>query len=186
MAMTVERLTVPAGVPFVPSDVHTHIRASHPILHEEAQRLAMAAATELEHYAHIALLTQRIRVTFDRLPELIQIGLPIGPVLSGDSVTVTCGGEAFTDWRIVTGLRPALVLTGHPHEWRDAVWDSEAVIEYDAGFGTAAAAIPPDLAAAVMDQACLMFDSRGGFDMRQHTTSPHMTRIAARYRRVGV
>jgi uncharacterized phiE125 gp8 family phage protein len=106
--------------------------------------------------------------------------LPVAPYVSGAPLAVTVAGLNVTGFTVVDGLRPALRLADLPVE-------GEIVITYQAGFGAALAAVPPDLRHAILDQAAVGFDLRGQSDPKFGTgLSPHMARVAARYRRVGV
>lgn len=176
--MHVERLTASINDPFDQRDLEEHVRVP-PEDRYEVTTHARAAASELQHYASLALLTQTVRVTLSAWPGAEILPLPIAPVVSGASVTVTDDGAAFTGFELRPGLRPALRLT-------DNAPLGEVVIEYEAGFGTDHSAIPHDLRLAILDQATAFFDGRGPGDGRTDGMSPHMARIAARYRRVAL
>ncbi len=139
----------------------------------------MAAATEIESYSQLALIDQTIRVTIEEWPRSLSLNLPIAPVFSAPSLTVTVDGLAFGDYAVITGQRPALRLTSERPR-------SVIVITYLAGFGPKSSDIPDDLAGAIKDQASAFFDLRGEGDGKSNGMSPHMARIAARYRRVAV
>ena len=177
--MIVERITQPTGLPFIQSTLAEHCRVTDPSMIEEASTHARAAASELQHYAQIALLDQTIRVALDAWPRSSWFNLPIAPLLDVLTATITVDGVPFSDFAVVAGLRPALRLT-------DARPCGLIVIEYQAGFGPAASDIPGDLALAIIDQAAAFFDARGAGDGKSNGMSPHMARIAARYRRVAL
>lgn len=176
--MIVERLTTPAGYPFATNTVADHLRLDGDLV-TEGNRHAKAAAGEVESYGQLALLTQTIRVTLEVWPEMntLAFPLPIAPVINPASVTVIADGLAFTGFTVITGLRPALALTGDCPTGR-------VVIQFEAGFGADPAAIPPALAHAILDQAAAFYDARGAGDGKTNGMSPHMARIVARYRRV--
>ncbi len=176
--MRVERLTRLNAALFVEADLADHTRLTNDMV-PEAVRMADAAAWELELYSGLALLNQSIRVTLDAWPDADWFPLPIAPHVSGATLTITVAGAAVTAFTIIYGLRPSLRLTDTPPE-------GDVVITYIAGFGTTAAAIPPDLRHAILDQAAVFYDLRGQADAKGNGMSPHMARIAARYRRVGV
>lgn len=177
--MIIERITQPTGLPFIQSTLADHCRLTDPSMIQEASTHARAAASELQHYAQLALLDQTIRVTLDAWPRSSWFDLPIAPLLDVLTVTITVDGVPFNDFGIVAGLRPALHLTA-------AKPCGLIVIEYEAGFGASAGAVPPDLVHAIIDQAAALFDARGAGDGKSNGMSPHMARIAARYRRVAL
>jgi len=176
--MITERLTIPTGTPFSVIDLAAHCRVEG-WGEDEITLHAQAAVAELEQYAQLALLTQTIRVTLDAWPRGHCLTLPIAPVIDPVSVTITVDGTAFHGFAVLTGLRPALRLTG-------AMPCGVIVIEYQAGFGDTAADIPRDLSLGIMDQTSASFDMRGAGDGKTNGMSPHMARIAARYRRVAL
>ncbi|RJL18656.1 head-tail connector protein [Paracoccus siganidrum] len=134
-----------------------------------------AVTREAEDYAQIALLTQTIRVCMSAWPRASIFHLPITPLLDWSSVSVTAGGEAFEDFAVMTGRRPALRLTGP----RPA---GEIIIDYLAGFGDQPEDIPDDLRHALLDQVAAYYDARGSTD--RNALSPHFVRIVGRYRGV--
>ncbi|ARE38334.1 hypothetical protein RGUI_0193 [Rhodovulum sp. P5] len=174
--------TPAAGMPFVLSDLKWHLRVDHSDDDTAITNIGCTAAAELEDFAQIALLTQTIRVTVFA-PEVSVGGftLPIGPVIDSDTVTVSLDGADFTGFEFVPGKRRPYL------RWLDSYYDAapeRLAIEYQAGFGADASAIPIDLAQAIMDQAALYYDGRSPMDRKALTTSPHMARIGARYRGV--
>ncbi len=89
---------------------------------------------------------------------------------------------AFAAFDFVGGNRPYIRWLADYHD----LTPSRMTIEYQIGFGDAAADVPPDLAKALMDQASLHYDGRSPMDAKSLTTSPHMARAGARYRGVQV
>lgn len=181
MKMLVSRTPVATGLPFD----HNQLKGRAFIEHSDddalIQNLGRMAASEIEQFAQIALLNQTIRVTiFD--PRQIESGtrLPIGPVASDQTPTVTIDGEAFTAFDFEGGNRPYI-------RWHQDYYNlipTRITIEYLAGFGSTASDIPYDLAQAIMDQAGLLYDGRSMMDPKALSSSPHMARVGARYRGV--
>lgn len=136
-----------------------------------------AVAREAEDYGQIALINQTIRVTLPCWPRAMIFNLPIAPLLDWSTVTVTADGEAFDDYAVMTGRRPALRLSGSRPQ-------GVIVIEYVAGFGDAAGDIPGDLRKAMLDQVSVYYDTRGAVDKQAVSLSPHFARILGRYRGV--
>lgn len=185
MRMIVHRSPIGSALPFVLSEVCTHLRVEpdEDDYGAPIEIIAQAAAADLEEFAQIALLNQIIRVNIFN-PNPLQSGflLPIGPVELNHTPTVTFDGGAFTGFAFVGGDRPYI-------NWKSEYFDnlpSRITIEYQAGFGEAATDIPADLVQALMDQAAMHYDARGVTDARQNMTSQHMARVGARYRGVRV
>lgn len=182
MKMLVHRTAGAAALPFTLDDLKLHLRASDDAEDTAVQNIGLTAAAEIEQFAQIALLTQTIRVTIFSPAQEYGLNLPIGPVADDDVPTVTIDGEVFTAFDFVGGNRPYI-------RWLASYYNltpSRISIEYQAGFGTDAADVPPDLAQALMDQAALHYDGRSPMDAKSLTTSPHMARVGARYRGVQV
>lgn len=144
----------------------------------ELERMAAAAALEFEAYAQVALLHQTVTVTLESKPNLSMFALPIAPLNDLMSVEVTVDGAAYDGFAVIAGQRPALRF---PTDRPCGVY----VIQYQAGFGDTAADLPPDITNAIFDQTSALFDQRGAGDGKTNGMSPHMARVAARYRRVA-
>lgn len=182
MKMLIHRDQSGPTLPFSVSDLKLHLRVDTDYEDIAIQNIGKTAAAEIEQFAQIALLTQTIRVTIFDPSQDCGLALPIGPAADEDVPTVTIDGEAFTAFDFVGGNRPYV-------RWRADYYDltpTRITIEYQAGFGAAATDVPPDLAQALMDQAALHYDGRSPMDAKSLTTSPHMARVAARYRGVQV
>lgn len=182
MKMLVHRTAGGVALPFVLADLKLHLRAPDDAEDTAIQNIGETAAAEIEQFAQIALLTQTIRVTIFGPSCDYGLSLPIGPVADEGTPTVTIDGEAFTAFDFVGGDRPYIHWLADYHN----LTPSRMTIEYQAGFGGAAADVPPDLAQALMDQAALHYDGRSPMDAKSLTMSPHMARVAARYRGVQV
>lgn len=180
MKMLVTRTPASATEPFTLDEVKQHCRVDHSEDDEAIRTIAWTAAQELEQFAQIALLNQTIRVTiYDPFFER-GLRLPIGPVADGIVPTVEVDGGDFTAFDFTGGNHPFIQWGSAFH----ALTPELLVIEYQAGFGEAATAIPNDLAQALMDQSALHYDGRSPMFSKSLTTSPHMARIGAKYRGV--
>ncbi len=184
MKMLVHRVAISGDAPFNLPAVKVQMRVDGD--HDDAaiENMAWTAAEDIQDFAQIALLMQTIRVSvFDPDWNASFLRLPVGPVLDDAPISVTFDGAAFTGFELVRGNRPTL-------RWNQPVYDrlmpSRINIEYQAGFGAEADAIPRDLAQAIMDQAALLYDGRSPMDTKALYTSPHMARIGARYRGVSM
>jgi uncharacterized phiE125 gp8 family phage protein len=182
MTMLVQRGPSSAEPPFDLDDLKLHLRVADDAEDAAIQNIGQTVAAEIEQFAQLALITQTVTLTlFDPKPEC-GLRLPIGPVASDATPTVTIDGVAFTAFDFVGGIRPYI-------RWQADYYDlipRQMTIEYQAGFGDTAADIPHDLAQALMDQAALHYDGRSPMDAKSLTMSPHMARIGARYRGVSV
>lgn len=178
MRIITRRTPIATGLPFEVADLQLHIRTDE----YGIERYGQTAAAELEHFAQVALLHQRINLTILAPDDSAVIQLPIGPSYADTVPTVKLDALAFTGFDFHGGL--------HPHiTWHTSYFDAAPAlleIEYQAGFGTDASDVPPDLLQALLDQAALHFDGRSPMDAKSLTTSPHMARVGARYRGVKV
>ena len=182
MKMTVTRTPIATGSPIPLDAAKEQCQVDFPDDDLLIQQMVSAAALDVEHFAQVALLDQTINVEIIAPARCDLLALPIGPVASDASVTVTIDGAAFTEFELVAGIRPHL-------RWLDLyhrLTPDRVVIEYPAGFSPDAANVPRDLAQAVADQAALLYGSRSPVNAKEITSSPHMARVAARYRGVSV
>ncbi|OLS50588.1 head-tail connector protein [Rhodovulum sulfidophilum] len=173
--MNTERLTTPDTLAVSLEEAKLHCRVDLSEDDAAITRMIRAATREAEELGQLALINQTIRVTLTAWPKSGRLPLPIGPVQDGAVVTVTTDGAPLTGFTVRTGRRPALELTDYL---------GSAVIEYQAGFGHDASAVPEDLALAILDQVVLSYDNRGGLDDKLPSVSPSMARAVARHRGV--
>lgn len=179
MKQIVSRTAISENAPFELTALKNHVRVDHDDDDSALSNMGNAAAAEIEHFAQVALLDQTIRVTIISPKTSIGVALPVGPYKAGSPITATIDGQPFTAFSVVDGLRPYLCC-------QQPITGASLVIEYQAGFGDEASDVPADLAQALMDQAAMHYDGRGPQDGKALTTSPHMARIAARYRGVSL
>ncbi|WP_334061375.1 head-tail connector protein [Limimaricola cinnabarinus] len=182
MKMLAHRTPISGALPVSLDAVKAHLRVDGSDDDAAIINIAHAAAAELEQFAQIALLNQTIRVTIFQPDPSGYFFLPIGPAKDDSATTVSIDGEPFTDFEFLGGNRPSIRWLGGFHDMRP----DRITIEYQAGFGAEATAIPHDIAQAVMDQAALHFDGRSPMDPKMLATSPHMARVGARYRGVQI
>lgn len=180
MKMFVDRLSLPTELPVDLNAVKQHLRVDGSDQDQAITTMAHTAALDVMGFAEIALLTQTIRVVVLDLSPASYFVLPIGPVPDGEVPTVAFDGSPVTGFTLLPGHIPTII------------WDDDVVadrltrleITYQAGFGSSPSDIPNDLAQAIMDQTALHYDGRSPMSQRELTMSPHMTRVAARYRGV--
>jgi uncharacterized phiE125 gp8 family phage protein len=180
--MIIQRTSVSTAPPVNVAEVAEHARIEESYFAAEAHRLSLAAAREFEDFAQIALLEQTISVTIEGPIRCAMLALPIAPLVDPLSVEVTVDGVDFEGFAVITGLRPALRFT-------DEKPTGLVVVTYLAGFGATASSLPEDIRHAIADQVVALFEMRGELPPGGHVhtgMSPHMARIAARYRRVAL
>ena len=182
MKMLVERTPISTSAPFNLAELKEYARIDGADDDATLDRMGRAAAAEVEHFAQVALLTQTIRVTIFDLALGVLLPLPIGPVASGATATVTIDGQPFTGFDLVTGRRPHLFV---PDAMRGKTL-ARIVIEYQAGFGDAAQDVPGDLCQAILDQVTLIYDTRAPEEAKTLARSSHLARVGARYRGVSL
>ena len=180
MKMLVHRIEESAALPFDLEQLKLHLRVSDNAEDAAIQNIGLTAATELEQFAQIALITQTIRVTIFSPTKEYGLRLPIGPVAFDHQPTVTIDGEAFSGFDFDGGNRPYIRWLASYHD----LTPDRINIEYEAGFGLTESSVPADLSQALLDQAALHYDGRSPMDAKSLTTSPHMARVGARYRGV--
>lgn len=167
-----------AAVPFALDDLIAHARAQGAGDDAAIANMGYTAAAEIEHYAQVALLMKSIRVAIFEPHCGAGFALPIGPVADNAPPVVKLDGEVFLGFYFVGGIRPYIRWFPEFH----SLIPSRIDIEYQAGFGADVWSIPQDLAQALMDQAALHYDGRSPMSTKSLTVSPHMARVAARYR----
>lgn len=179
--MRYERTPIVTALPVASANLAEYARVTDADGMAELERLARAAAAEIEHYADLALLSQTITATTDLWPGQI-IALPIGPVLPDASLTVAVVEQDGTEtniadgWWVEAGRYPRLHFTG-------GIPGAPLRITYCAGYGSTADVVPHDLRIAIIDEATRTFDMRAD-DKQARGLSPAASRILARHRRV--
>lgn len=180
MKMHVQRVVTSQNVPFELESLRQHLRVSDGSEDIDIAQIGRTAAADLEHMAQIALLSQDIKISIFGATLGEGMSLPIGPVSEAKNPFIHWDDEPFGGFVFVDGNRPYI-------HW-DAEFQGKCPtrldIDYEAGFGTDASFIPFDLSQAIMDQAALHYDGRAPMDAKALTSSPHMARIAAKYRGV--
>lgn len=185
MRMLVQRTPISMAAPFALEELKEYLKFTPDmgdVDDAELDRLGMEAAAEVEHFAQTALLTQTVRVTIVNLRHGPELVLPVGPLAEDPELTVTINGHPFTDCEAVATRRPCILWPDH----MQGQLSPRVVIQYRAGFGDDATAMPRDLKQAILDQAAMVYDERAPADRRVLARSTHLARIAAKYRGVSV
>lgn len=184
MTTIIERQPIATALPYDLDALKIHFRVDHSFEDDLIRAMGATAAAELEDAAQVALLTQTIRLTIfaPRRDADDFLRLPIGPMAADTVPIVTIDGEGFTDFQAIPGNKPG-IYWGETYTARD---HDRVSIEYMAGFGTEESDVPRDLSMALNDQALMLYEARGATDNRLRVSSPHMARVASRYRGVRV
>jgi uncharacterized phiE125 gp8 family phage protein len=153
--MQTER-TRPNTLPLSMSGVEEHLRLTWAQEEQQTlQAMVTAATVEIEERAGLAILSQTITVTTD-CEAGTDIALPVGPVATGATATVSTLGDDGTVTALASGFWleagrwPVLHLT-------DTSITGRLVVAYTAGMAT----VPADVRHAISDQVALMYDQRG-------------------------
>ncbi|MCA1777577.1 MAG: hypothetical protein LC676_18795 [Loktanella sp.] len=177
----ISRTPIAVVDPVTGYDLEDHLRIEATEV-SSAMRFATAAASEVESYCDLALLSQTIVALSDTWPGTV-LSLPIGPVdadatptveqveLDGSTTAITTG------WTLQHGRFPTITFDTTPA--------GPIRVTYVAGYGADEQALPRDLSLAILDQALRLYDLRGDVDQTPRL-SPSTARICARYRRVSV
>ncbi|MBB98429.1 MAG: hypothetical protein CML67_02650 [Rhodobacteraceae bacterium] len=185
--MTAIVTTPPALEPVTLEEARAHLRVSGTEEDPLISRLIMAARQHLERVARRALLTQGWRLYLDAWPPGRIIRLPVGPVQSVDSITVYDGD----------GLPMPLAAADHrldgqaePPRLRVAAAAPAAIsgfngieVEFTAGYGADADAVPQPLRQAILVLVAHWFDGRAaGFDLATAGVPAGWSALLAPYR----
>lgn len=150
--MQTER-TRPNTLPLSMAEVEEHLRLTWAVEEQQTlQAMVMAATYEIEERAGLAILSQTISVTTDAAPEIV---LPVGPVATGGTATLSTLGDDGTPTAVASGFWlgagrwPTLHIT-------DTSITGRVVVAYTAGPVTA-----QDVRHAICDQVGVMYENRG-------------------------
>ena len=169
----------PVGNPVLVSEVKEHLRIDHHEENEHLLRIAQAAVQQFEHLGQVAVIKQQIEVT--AINPVYHFPLPIGPLSDIASLTVTADGVQQLNLEMAPGFSRDTIILWCLHDVPEgAVWK----FQYMAGLAEDRSTVPADIKLAIMDQAALLYDGRAPFHRKDLEYSPHMVRIAARYRGV--
>lgn len=150
------RVTAPAALPVSVADAKTHLRVDHATDDALIQRLIEAAVGAIDGPPGIgiAMVSQVWRLSLDSFPCSV-IELPLGPVLTVDSITyVDTAGATQTlpsgDYQTDITRNPARIAPAYGKFFPSTRLGLNAVkVQFTAGFG-AASAVPSDLKSAIL------------------------------------
>lgn len=175
--MIIERLDRPTAAVIDLAEAKNHVRVDFDDDDAAIARMIDAATREAEELAQLALLTQPIRIILQAWPASPVFTLPISPLVSRESVSITTGTEVIEDFTVLAGARPAVRMDGlRP--------SGVVLIDYRAGFGPNPSDVPEDLRHALLDQIAAYYGARASGDPKVASLSPHFARIVGRYRGV--
>jgi uncharacterized phiE125 gp8 family phage protein len=184
--MQFERTPIATSGAVTTTDVAVYLRIDQHDL-PEAMVFAAVAASEIEAYTGLALLSQEIIATTDGPVCDRILSLPVGPVLSGATATL----EVVEDDGTLTPVASGFWL--EPGRYPRLRFAAPAPagrlrITYEAGYGINSWSVPADLRHAILAHTAKLFDTRGDCEGRGHSPGLALpaARIAARYRRVAL
>lgn len=162
--MTSVLILAPAVEPLTVADLRAHLRLSSTAEDGLLEDYLKAAREYVERSTARALISQKWRMYLDSWPEGRCVRLPVAPVLSVDDVIVYDGNGmarplAGDKWQLSSGGEPARVKisldTGVPVS---AMMGAE--IEFSAGYGPVAEAVPSAFKQAIRLLVAHWFENR--------------------------
>ncbi|MBO9455911.1 phage head-tail connector protein [Paracoccus sp. R12_1] len=163
--------TAPAAEALPVAALREHLRlgSGFQIAEDSAETAALtgylrAAIATIEARTGKVLLTRRFRMQLDDWRDRLGQPLPLAPVISVQGISIEDGAGTVTEmaaesWRLLPdGQRPMILPTGVilPHVPRRG----SVTVMFTAGFGADWAAVPADLAQAVLMLAARYYEDR--------------------------
>lgn len=149
--MAVVQYTAPAVEPITLAEAKSHLRVVGDVENAEIYKYIRTARESVERSTGRALITRTFRQTWDYFPACKSLVLEKAPLVSVASVKYRAADGTLTtissgSYEVDTLSTPGRVILKYGEVW-PVVWnDGNAVIvEYSAGYGSAAADIPADL-----------------------------------------
>lgn len=184
------RTTPPAVEPVSLSDVKAHLRIDHAADDALLTTMIGEAREEIEQASGMAMISQGWRLTVDRWPvgrdewwdgvregsirelygpdSATRLKLPVYPLISVTGVTVydTAGNATSVNvastFDVDTQSRPGRLALKFSQTWPVALRPTNAIqVEYTAGFGTVAGAVPGPLKRAIKAMVGHLYSHRG-------------------------
>ena len=159
--------TPPALEPVTLAEFKTHARIDSTGDDTLATGLIAAARQWVEQYTHRALITQTWRLWLDAPTATNFIRLPQSPVLAVTSVQYFDDADNATVWSIGNyfvdlASQPARLALRNGAVWPSPIRCTNGLmIEYSAGYGATAAAVPEALKLAIKQIAAHWYEHRG-------------------------
>lgn len=151
-----ERVTAPVAEPLTLEETKLYLRVDHAQEDALIGDLITSARVTAEHWLRRSLMTQRWRIAFDHgVPDCLW--LPMGPVVSVDSVTLVDASGAQTalgsaTYRLNAARDRLTVDTAAPA--------LRAEITYSTGYGNAQD-VPAPIRAGLLAHVAQLYDDRG-------------------------
>lgn len=191
--MTAYLLAGPAAEPISLAEAKAHCRIDHDEEDGLLATLIAAARIHVEATTARALLTQSWRLAIDAWPACRQLALPVAPAAALLAVTTyDADGNAH---EIDTGqfgldgaVSPAWLLLPETVAGMPALRQRHGIhIDYSAGFGEEADAVPADLRQAILLLVGYWFENRDTADPPNGPAGPPaLAPLLAPYRRVSL
>ena len=158
-------LAGPAVEPITRADLKAYLRLDGDDEDDLLDALIAAARVTVERHARLVLVAQTWRLTLPAWPRSGVVALPLWPVIAIDAVRTATGGgpSALLDpasYRLDAAQDPARLLVD-PSPVADREHATLA-IDFTAGYGAGAAAVPEPLRLAIRRLAAWWFERRGG------------------------
>jgi uncharacterized phiE125 gp8 family phage protein len=159
--------TPPALEPVTLAEFKSHARIDGTADDILATGLIIAARQWVEQYTRRALITQTWRLWLDAPPDARSINLPHSPVLTVNSLQYFDEADAATVWSIGNyfvdlASQPARLALRNGAVWPLPIRSTNGLmIEYSAGYGATAAAVPEALKLAIKQIAAHWYEQRG-------------------------
>lgn len=159
--------TAPTVEPLTVAEAKLHLRVDHADEDATIERMIVAVREYAEKYLRRSLISTTLQLYLDSFPSSRDgaIYLPRGPVASVTSVGYTdTTGAAGTVASYQSDLvsEPARLLPAYDDVWPDTREVVNAVVvEYVAGYGAAATAVPQRIRAGLLVALSDLFENRG-------------------------
>jgi uncharacterized phiE125 gp8 family phage protein len=186
--MTLFRTTAPAVEPVSLAEAKAQLRIGHDSEDDLLNGLIRAAREEVEARTGIAMIAQDWRLALDRWPRFGRVALLRHPVVEILSVTVygTDGEASLVDpatYEVDIASRPArLYFMTRPEPARIL---NGIEIDFSAGFGADAEAVPEGLKRAILVLVAHWYEFRAGFGAGDQPVSipPEFDRLISIWQR---
>lgn len=149
----------PAIEPLTLNELKDRLRVTACDFDSELSDLLTAARKQVEHDAHIRLITQTIELTMDTFPHGDTIEIRQLPVQSVSSVVYvndldqTESTFSSALYNVDTTTKPARITLLEAEDWEDTEpeWPAAVTVNFVAGYGSTAASVPVEAKLAIVE-----------------------------------